>query len=183
MTDNTRVNKKLFFPGISISIICIILFSCDILNPYYGSVFEKNLKSFVSKDISRNGKKIIKIAELTDFDWDIFFIIPPYSNLENEEKITRIDLKVLYKTNIRLREDINVLVFVKNNKVIKYIEFPRYLADFAQLYIDNNLPSSSYLFYSKENAIFVLEWDIGNFTTTGKKYYIVRESHDKLYKD
>jgi len=128
--------------------VCTI--SCDIFNPYYAKNFEDKLKTSIKNQIEKKGKARIVIKDLTDFDWDYFFCVSPYSELSRVENITNIDVSILKKTRIRYRDDINVLVFIKSDKITKYIEFPIYFGDFMGLKSEN-------LLFSAKNAIFIVE--------------------------
>jgi len=128
--------------------VCTI--SCDIFNPYYATNFENKLEISIKNQIEKKGKARIVLKDLTDFDWEYFFYVSPYSNLTKDEVFNKINVDILKRTNIRERDDINVLVFVKKGKITRYIEFPIYLGDFQNL-------NSRYKLFSAKAAVFIVE--------------------------
>jgi len=70
----------------------------------------------------------ITINTLTDYDWDKDFLFTPYST----QKGINEQLGVHFKdpSNIDWRDDIYLLVFMKDNKVVQYVEMERQGADF-----------------------------------------------------
>ena len=68
---------------------------------------------------------------MTDFDWDVLYTIPPYSNDDSVRNITGIqDLKNI-QTSISNSDSISLFLFVKDDKIVEYLELSRTVADFA----------------------------------------------------
>ncbi|WP_253957695.1 hypothetical protein [Metabacillus halosaccharovorans] len=65
----------------------------------------------------------ISINSLADFDWDKGFLITPYSTQEGIDE----QLGVHFKdpSNIDWRDDIFLLVFMKDDEVVQYVEIDR----------------------------------------------------------
>lgn len=101
----------------------IILASCS-----QGTVnHNKELEKSISSAIEVKGVEEIDLSSLTDFDWEKVYIFGPYTTQEmiNEK------LGVNYKdpSSIDYRDDINLIVFLDNNKVVQYAEITRKYGD------------------------------------------------------
>ena len=78
-----------------------------------------------------SGKEIIRFESIMKFDWDSLIILPPYSLPEEVGEKHNIDLKSIEHFGIKSRDDINLVIFLKNSKPIRAIECPRYPGDFS----------------------------------------------------
>ena len=147
-------------------LIIIILISCTPFEDTYSAeIFKDKLEAQTKRKINNRDTIIIDIKELTDFDWDFFFVVTPYSNLSKVGKITKINVDILKRTNIRYRDSMNLLVFVRNGKIIKYVEFLRLSGDFS--YLEN------YELFSPKEAVFIVE-EIDKYKS-GNKYLIIKK--------
>ncbi len=84
------------------------------------SKVQQNTKSFVNKleKALKSGSTTVKMQELTDFQWDDAFLFRPYSSKKDIELQTGI--KSSFFTN-SLRDEEYQLIFIKNNKVVAYV--------------------------------------------------------------
>ena len=80
---------------------------------------------------TQSDSKILQLNSVMNFDWDYLLIIPPYCNIDKVSEEQNVPTKQISKTNIHMRDDINVLAFYKDTELINYIEFPRYPGDFS----------------------------------------------------
>lgn len=62
----------------------------------------------------------ITLSELTTFTWDKAFLFTPYTPSKNIEE--KLGTRFKDKSNIEMREDIYLLVFLEESKVVKYAE-------------------------------------------------------------
>jgi hypothetical protein len=71
----------------------------------------------------------VRLKDLTDFKWDRVYIFTPYT----PHKVIDDDLGLVWKParSIQMdwRDDVNLIVFTENGKVVFYIEHPRGLGD------------------------------------------------------
>lgn len=79
--------------------------------------------------VEDKNKSEIGIKTLTTFDWDKAFLFTPYSTQEAIEDELGTDFKD--PSNISMRDDIYLLVFLEGNKVVQYVEMERQGSDFS----------------------------------------------------
>ncbi|MCM3655363.1 hypothetical protein [Metabacillus litoralis] len=104
---------------------------------------ERRMNSvFLNKDQNE-----VDLNALTDFSWEKAYIFPPYTT--SEYMTEKLGFKWNNATGIDYRDDINLIVFVKDKKVVKYIELPRKYGDFASGDIENGI--------TPENSIVTVE--------------------------
>jgi hypothetical protein len=79
----------------------------------------------------RNGKERIEVdfAALTDFSWDKLYIFTPYTSAETISR--KLGFKWSGANTIEYSESINLIVFVKGSKVVRYLELSREYGDFT----------------------------------------------------
>ena len=109
----------------------------------------KTLVAFITQDWEREGEATLRLEALTPFGWDRVYIFPPYTTPEGVRKSLGFDWPKASAIGIDSRDDINLLVFVKDGRVVQYVAYPRVHGDFHQL----GDPSG----YSPEEAVFVVE--------------------------
>ncbi|MGI8892925.1 MAG: hypothetical protein ACR2GN_05635 [Bacteroidia bacterium] len=111
--------------------------------------------------IKNNKELIFRMDTITDFKWDYFIVLPPYTNVQELSNKINVDLNELNETDIKHSDRINLLVFIKNNKLYKYTEYPRN-PDFSRLNSED--------FYPPEDAVFKMSKPDQPFDN----YYIVK---------
>jgi uncharacterized protein YxeA len=85
-------------------------------------------KSIYSIVADKNNSEI-SLKSLTSFDWEKAFLFTPYSTQEVLEEQLGVDFND--PSDIDLRDDIYLLVFMNNEKVVQYVEVERQGADFT----------------------------------------------------
>lgn len=100
------------------------------------------LRNKIVETLKQSNK--IEFSKLTDFPWDTMYIFTPYSKPEN---ILKTDGISSYDSNfnIELLDNINMIAFVKANKLVAFIELPRNYGG-ADL--------TKYVIFSKEETNF-----------------------------
>jgi hypothetical protein len=122
-------------------LILLLITSCgqkELLNS--DKKTENNIKTAVT-----SGQQTLELKTITDFTWDSLLILIPYSNYDKIEKDLNINLSKIKHTNIESRDDINQLIFFKNNEPVDMVEYPRYPGDFSNNKVE---------FIQRDNAIF-----------------------------
>jgi hypothetical protein len=109
----------------SLFLVFVMVVGCNNNGVKHNKDFEKSIYSMV-KD--RTNKEI-EVNSIVDFKWDKAYLFEPYSTEEQFEK----QLGVEYEdpSHISSRDDIYLLVFLHEGKVVQYAEIDRQRGDFS----------------------------------------------------
>lgn len=134
-----------------------LFFSIIVLNSCNPSKIESKLESdkvLESKFeiLTQNARKtnttiIFRLDTLTNFSWDTAVILTPYFNIGRLENNIKVDLTEIKNTKISNDEVSNVIAFIRNGKLINFIDLPRGKGDFS---------SDTSTIYTQNNCIFEL---------------------------
>jgi hypothetical protein len=93
----------------------------------------------------------VDLPTITSFSWDKLYIFRPYrSSSEIDAVLGKFWLGARF-TKIETNEDMSLLVFTENGRVVQYVEFTRGRGDFS--YADNSIG------YDPQDACFIKdEW-------------------------
>ena len=100
---------------------------------------------FKIKESVISDKKELNFKDLTDFEWDSLLVLTPYTESKRIGEKFQIDLAKVEHVGMESRDDIVLLVFLLDKKVIRTVEYPRCPGEFIQQEID---------FIPKDKAIF-----------------------------
>jgi hypothetical protein len=75
----------------------------------------------------------LDVRRVMPFDWDKFYVFPPYTPIDDIEKALGFGWGTAKKTKINERDDITLLVFVMGRTIQEYVEHPRSEGDFSKL--------------------------------------------------
>ena len=131
----------------------LIIWSLTACNNLFQLNSDKDLTKIIEAKIKDNPEKI-SLSNLEDLDYDKLLILEPYSNIEKTEKSLNVDLSNISENNIHSLDDINLLVFLKNNKSIKISELSRLNGDFGEYKILTNKEDAN--FEKNEKGILTL---------------------------
>lgn len=95
------------------------------------NVSDKKLENRINLEIKKTNS--LDLSNYKDFQWDSVILLPPYTNIERVEKENDLDLSGVSK-DIEFSDSINLLVFLKDRKMVKYVEINRVLGDFVAEY-------------------------------------------------
>ena len=97
-----------------------------------------------------------RLDSLTNFSWDTLVIIRPYFPIDTLKSMVQVNFKsIIYDNTALINDGVNILMFIKNKKMVNFVRLPRYKGDF----------------YSKEgHAILAKDQCIFEFIRTGNKY-------------
>lgn len=112
-------------------VLGLLIFSmigCSESQPERNKAFERDIQSHMSM-VSDDSDSKISITELTDFEWDKAYLFEPYISEEEMEQEIGVNFKD--QSNIYTRDDISLLLFLKNGEVVHYAELKRWEADFS----------------------------------------------------
>lgn len=110
--------------------------------------FTEKLELFSSTVTDSIGKEIV-INSITNFNWDSLYVITPYTPKEVISSRFGFNPYDESYAEISSRDDINLLLFVKEKKVILTVEYPIDKGDFFEIKSPHG--------FSKNDAIFVLK--------------------------
>ena len=131
----------------------LIIWSLNACNNLFQLNSDKDLTKIIEAKIKDNPEKI-SLSNIEDLDYDKLLILEPYSNIEKTEKSLNVDLSNISQNNIHSLDDINLLVFLKNNKSIKISELSRLNGDFGDYKILINKEDAN--FEKNEKGILTL---------------------------
>ena len=75
----------------------------------------------------------VNLAAAVPGNWEKVCVLGPYSTNETAKKALGFEWSAESKTSITTNEGISLLLFVRENKVIAYVEHPRNHGDFSNL--------------------------------------------------
>lgn len=111
---------------ITVIIFCLLIsVGCSQSNVQQHTKLEKSIYSIVED----NNISEINISSLTNFDWDKAFLFAPYTTQESLKEQLGVDYKD--PSNIDIRDDIYLLIFLNGKKVIHYAEVNRQQSNFT----------------------------------------------------
>lgn len=151
----------------AIMIVFIVFLSCGRNSGFDAKEFKELIGERIKTKIDNKKRIEIKIKEFTKFEWDAFFIIPPYSKISALESHLKIDLKMMRNIRIENRDDIVILVFANQGRVVRFVEYPRWPGDFSKL--------GEVKFYSPNDAFFEVE-ENGGIASNEKKWLLIKKA-------
>lgn len=83
----------------------------------------KTVESKFDERLTEGNPTEMNISELTDFTWDKAFLFDPYT--PEESMNDRLGVNYKDKSNISIRDDIFLLVFMADGKIVQYAELAR----------------------------------------------------------
>lgn len=135
-------------------IILYLLFSigCD-MQTRQKKDLKSTLVSAIEKKRGHDEQVIVKLQSLTTFQWDKFYVFTPYTSIENIYNILGFQWRGAIKSGINHRDDINLLVFVKDKKIVEYLEYPRSHGDFYKIKKANGFNAEEAIFEVREENL------------------------------
>lgn len=100
----------------------LLLMGCNDINLKQNSEIEKNLHSAIVMR-SDNSDIELNIGHFIDFEWEQAFLVQPYTPQADLEK--QLGVKFKDPSNIGMRDDIYLFVFVNQGKAVQYAEIKR----------------------------------------------------------
>ena len=104
---------------------------------------ESDFKSLISMVSDKSDSKI-NINPFVDFEWDKAFLISPYTSQEEKEK--KIGVSFNDPSNIYSRDDIYLLIFLHNEKIVQYAEINRQQSNISLGEVEYLTPSNDFVF-------------------------------------
>ena len=133
--------------GIAVKFVFTAPVNPDENNSLKIKITEITIKSHKDKDIK------LEFQNITDFKWDKLYIITPYISPKDFCKENGIKGVASIETSIEINDTINLLIFVLDNKIVSYVNFPRNQADFSTIGKANKQG------FSQKDAVFGFKED------------------------
>ncbi|MBX7170036.1 MAG: hypothetical protein K1X72_03690 [Pyrinomonadaceae bacterium] len=108
--------------------------------------FKNRLEDVIQQKVDNQDNSPLEIKKLTDFSWDKLYIFTPYTPTKVINETLGFESKIIKDIEMDSQEEINLLVFVKDNKLTTLVEFPRRSGDFDKISNPNG--------FTQENAKF-----------------------------
>lgn len=105
------------------------------------------LEESINSVIEDENNQEININPLTTFEWDDAHLFAPYATKSGMEE--RLGLKYRDKSNIGMRNDIFLLVFVKDDKAIHYAEIKHQGSNLSTEEENNLTPSNDVIYIDR----------------------------------
>lgn len=95
---------------------------------YFVDVLQRNaLEESLTSEISNMQQEgitcCLEMRKITNFEWDKLFIFLPFTDPDYIENVLEFEWNNASKVYRRSRDDLYLLIFVKENRVVEYLEF------------------------------------------------------------
>ncbi|MGB0911340.1 MAG: hypothetical protein ACPGYT_13340 [Nitrospirales bacterium] len=87
----------------------------------------------IAQHFQSSGRTLVNLPEVVTIPWDRVCILGPYSNNDSAKTTLGFDWDAESKTSIQTNEGITVLLFVKDQTIVEFVEHLRINGDFANL--------------------------------------------------
>ncbi|HEX8474450.1 MAG TPA: hypothetical protein VF666_10485 [Pyrinomonadaceae bacterium] len=94
---------------------------------------QERLASAIERKRNNTAQVTVDLKTLSNLDWDKFYTFAPFTPADEIRRALGFDWSGLARTGIDRRDDINLLVFVKDNAVVEHVEYPRRRGDFYKI--------------------------------------------------
>jgi len=117
-----------------------------------GRVNAQKVKQKLADSVARKRYSLeevtISLKDQSDFNWDRVYIFPPHTGIETINETLGFVWPHARSIRMDWRDDINLIVFTDNGRVVDYVEYPRSLGDLKGNYKREG--------YSPDEAIFAV---------------------------
>jgi hypothetical protein len=132
------LTRKIKLAAVSILLILIGLGTLYVIKSAHVRWKQQNFSSKLAAEVEkkRGNNNVVEVSfkDLTDFKWDTVYIFPPYT----QDKVIDDDLGFVWKParsiHMDWRDDVNLIVFTNNRKVVFYVDHPRNFGDLKGSY-------------------------------------------------
>lgn len=124
------MKKKIFILIGFVLIIAIVIYAIYFVKGTSHETVEqdKTLKSTLMLAVSSS--KEINFDTMIDLDWDEMYVITPYKNPKEFFEKTNGNWKEIDQS-IEVKDDINLVIFLKEKNIVCYFNYPRANGDFV----------------------------------------------------
>ncbi len=134
---------------------------------------ENKLTTAVEKKrgVSADEQVIIRLKDLTDFQWDRVYVFTPYTPVETIDKALGFAWPQAREIGINMLDHFNLLVFTNKGKVVNYLKHPLHLGDFSR-----SMMEQMHKGFNTDEAIFEVEIK----DSSGEARLILRPQNESL---
>ncbi len=111
------------------------------------------IKTFAG-NLVNNSTIMLNFKDIVPEEWDLMHVFPALTSCENIEAALGFNWDDVYKTNISFKSDVDLLVFVRDSNVARYIEYPKIYGDFSSL--DSEIFTTGLFSLTKEEEKFII---------------------------
>jgi len=111
----------------------IIFFILIFLTSCSNKQEENEISKSIYSQLKQSEWKVIDFSKTVPFQYEKVCILGPYTTNESAEQALGFYWDVQKETEISTNDGINLIVFIKENKVISYVEHSRAKGDFWKL--------------------------------------------------
>ena len=111
----------------------IIFFILIFLTSCSNKQEENEISKSIYSQLKQSEWKVIDFSKIVPFQYEKVCILGPYTTNESAEQALGFYWDVQKETEISTNDGINLIVFIKENKVISYVEHSRAKGDFWKL--------------------------------------------------
>ena len=120
------------------------------------NVRQKNILLQSIDEIIEDGKRTdgdakFNFRELKQFEWNMLYIFGPYTPTSDIESKLGTSNSSIKKVGIEIRDDISLLVFLKQNEVRAVLPYPSQKADFSRIASFHPIPKKESFFKLSKN--------------------------------
>lgn len=91
----------------------------------------KQISVLIDQQFNQKNLSYIDLAKVSDKSWDRVCIIGPYALNKAAEEVLGFKWDIEKNTEITSNDRISLLIFVKNNQVVEFVQHPRNKVDFS----------------------------------------------------
>ena len=112
----------ILFKNLPLVVICLV-----------GCSPSASVSTKLEKVVANSGNdEVVRIGELTDFEWEFFIAMGPYTNQEAAEAAIGFAWPGFERFDLASSESFSLIVFVNNGSVVRAEKHPRCQPDFSR---------------------------------------------------
>jgi hypothetical protein len=123
---------------------------------------DTELAERIAEAVAQAEGTTINMSQIAEFEWDRFFVFPPYIPYEEIDRQLGFPWPSAESTGIHQLDSFTLLVFTRGVDVVAYVELPRRNGDFSEINRDGG--------FSREAAVFAVDREY-----RGEPWLVLRE--------
>jgi len=103
----------------------------------------------IARVVQGGGGATLRVADLTDFQWERLYVFAPYTTPAQIDRELGFPCPSTRRANIEARDDVALLLFVEDRRVVRHLAHKRGKGDFSRLHHPGG--------YAKSEAVFEVD--------------------------